>query len=292
MRIVKVLKVGDVWHLAFSPDGQRLAVSSSRGNSRLVSMSGGPTIMLRSSGVGMPVCFASDGQAVLGPTGQSSAVVSSWDLDGVSVPQSLTGPPGSSFNSFSPDGSRILWAFRDEGRELWLECQTIADQRSPWRIRSAGGRLLFALDAKRAILVSRFHIDVIDEPGELQRRIPFPEGDDFLHGRGFAISPDGRLAALTRPTSITVHDLDTGATVTRWEESLGLSSGPMAFSPDGQTLYRLVRSRVQSWLVEGWQPQPIVDPEIGLLHAIAVSGDGMLGAVGGSDGRVAIWDVG
>lgn len=111
--------------------------------------------------------------------------------------------------------------------------------------------------------------------------------------RALALSGDGRRLAVTSDWEVLLFDVD------RWPQQgskLGRHEGvvtALAFGPDGRTLYTGAwDNTVRVWDVErGSERARFTWPTGSRVTALAVSPDGLRAAAGGDAGTVAVWDL-
>jgi WD40 repeat protein len=107
-----------------------------------------------------------------------------------------------------------------------------------------------------------------------------------------AVSPDGRVAALTRDDgSLRLVDLDTG----RSRTLAGRHSGSVqsaGFSADGSTLITGDdAAQVIVWDVPGAQPRATFEGHAGRINGVALAPDGSTAYTASLDGTVIAWDL-
>jgi WD40 repeat protein len=91
---------------------------------------------------------------------------------------------------------------------------------------------------------------------------------------------------------VRLYDPATGRLMARLTESTPTQSC-LAFSADGRLLAcGLLRGEVRFWSADGWSELPAFDPEIGGIYSLVFSPDCCLISAGGTQGRVALWDLG
>jgi RNA polymerase sigma factor (sigma-70 family) len=278
--------------LAYSPDGKLLAVGKVRGVSLMEAATGRELRVLAEETWSVPaVAFSPDGAALAVADADNAAL---WDVrTGKRLRQFGTALRGVSALAFSPDGK--LLATAGHTARLWdadsaKELRPLENGRGPYRCVafSPDGKSLAAADADRVVRVW----DV-------------PSGDERLHltghtqlVRGVAFSPDGKLlatgsgtegvAGLPQDTTLRLWDADTGKDLQRFGPS-PRGTAPLAFSPDGKTLYSAGDDTVvRSWEVgTGKESRALgncLSPQ-----AMALSADGRsLGVLGVT---ACLWDT-
>jgi WD40 repeat protein len=112
--------------------------------------------------------------------------------------------------------------------------------------------------------------------------------------RVLALSTDGRRLAITSDREIVLFNLD------RWGEDRGTTLGrhlgivsALAFGPDGRTLYSGDwNNAVRVWDIDrGTERTSFTWPVGNRVTALTVSPDGLRAAAGGDSGTIAVWDL-
>jgi WD40 repeat protein len=181
------------------------------------------------------------------------------------------------------------------------------DSATPW----LGDLLLAQVHLERGdavtarALLGRAAEQVGDEPAvatavALAQRRPAIEPARTLAGHserveGIALSSDGRIAATgDRSGSIRIWDVATGACLHLWEQRLAAGHvSELALSADGAVvLWRDNYTRgIRVWEPgSGSPPRSIALDDRDIVYAAALSADGSVAALCGSQGAVSIWD--
>jgi WD40 repeat protein len=190
---------GDVYSVAFAPDGKSLALGLQDRSVVLWDPATGREQALAQRASVMAVAFAPDGKTLA--SGSDDGNVLLWDVNAGQEPAILQHPF---------EVSSVLYSAADQELVSLIGGDQIRDQIRLWDART--GRQRATLDA------------------------PAPERPPAGANTVLALAPDGRLlAAVTRGPDIRLWDLLTGKEVGRLE---GHTAGvwALAFAPDGKTL--------------------------------------------------------
>lgn len=235
-RMIRVLETNE-WAVsaAFSPDGDLLALRTTKGV-RLVETGSGRLIrFLESSTEGLPkVAFSPDGRLVA--AGDSKRTVRVWNAATGALLHTLLGTTNHLAFSvgFLPDSQRLvtgagngvgsagdisLWDLRT-GKRQWTDTD---EQVWSLAVVPDGSAVAYQTTQQKVALVDA-------QTGKFLRQ--FHTGDDC---RAVAISPDGKLLAATSRNQIKLWELTTGQQV---KTLAGHANwvGSLAFSPDGKHL--------------------------------------------------------
>jgi WD40 repeat protein/serine/threonine protein kinase len=304
----------DVWCVAFSPDGRRLAAGS--GPWFQVGELDSGELEVRELRTGALVL------AVRGLKGAVQAVAFAPDGRTVALAHGFSGnQAGGNLAVFEVDSGRKVWqvsergvqilslAYSSDGRTIATGCGHFNDYSSIGfaRLRDAasgsalgqsitggpGGVLsvAFAPDGKQIALASRDVVDLCDvtDPG---RRIAHQLRGHVNFVYAVACSPDGsRVATGGWDKTIRIWDRATGQLVDTLNGHRGFVRG-LAFSPDGTQLVSACEDKsVRRWdLTEsGGNGDAAFHGHTGFVHCVAFSPDGVLAASGGLDGTVKLW---
>ena len=301
----------NVWSVAFSPDGTRVASGA------------GPWVYAQRPGHGsLAVCDAASGAEIFRRTDLKGGVQGvTFSPDGSRI-ATVTGLRGG-----SPEGSLTIWdgttgrpvfsrtlpntnllcvAFSPDGRKVAAGCGffnhlevdaqsscKLWDARSGEEIRTLPGRaggvsaIAFHPDGRRIALASWGVVELYDfEDGRLDRS--FGGHESYVYAVAF--SPDGlRLATGGAEKLARVWDVSTGVAL------LTLSANRtrgLAFGPDGARLATVSEeSLVQLWdTVKGTELSSYRGHRF-VASGVAFSPDGRRLASGSADGTVKLWDA-
>jgi WD40 repeat protein/serine/threonine protein kinase len=281
---------GRVLSVSFSPDGQTLATAHQSHEISLWDVSSGQ--MLRTlhghGGEVWSVAFSPDGRSLA--SGSFDDTVMLWNASGtaekdtisnVEIPQwDRVGRP-----VFSPDGSKLAAAAVGGGVVIWEAANgqiTIkpAIEGRPTTF-SPDGKSLFTRDAALKLLREW---DVSTQTLLASTAITTPK--DRIYDS--ALSPDGKLLAVSRPGRVVLNDLATGQGI--FEFAQKSTARCLIFSRDGTMLVTGnwdttaslwdLKNRQVTWTEGGFRS---------IVAAVASGANGVF-AAGSWDGTIKIWD--
>jgi len=269
--------------MAFSPDGQTLAVGSADLGVVLWGLTTYQARPLAVAGGARALAFSPDGRLLV--IGNPSGAVTLWDLRANARQATYQAHPGGIASlAFSPDGKALATASDDPTVRLW----GVADQQQRASFRRAtpesAAVLCFSPDGKRltAVGTQQAAVDVWDvEAGRtLGSFTAFRDGLSAV-----TLAPDARtLAAGGADGTVAVWDVGTGrelyTTAVRDGEVRALT-----FTPDGQSL---VSGGLDARISIQPVRQPDGDPtrDFGSHIAAVTFAGGKCLAVGTDDGRL------
>ena len=223
---------GDVLHVAFSPDGQRIVTASKDSAARLWSADQGQllaTLQGHSAAV-EDAGFSPDGTMIA--TGSDDKTTRLWESNTGRLLFTLRGHTGPVWGAtFSPDGKRIVTASDDKTARIW----SIADGRMLATLRghtNTVGTAKFSPDGHRIITTSWDRTARVWDATDGTLLLTLKHNAEVIDA---AFSPDNRrIATAGMDNSVRVWDLDDGRLLFTLQHD-----GPVfdvRYSPDGQLI--------------------------------------------------------
>jgi WD40 repeat protein/DNA-binding SARP family transcriptional activator/class 3 adenylate cyclase len=293
---------GDVFGVAFSRDGTRLATGGADGTARIWDAETGEELLRLAGhdGIVVLVDFSPDGTRLLTGGGDSTARV--WDVSvtaGAEWWSQDTSSGGIGNVSYSPDGARLLTS-GNWGTGGWVMRSSTGEKLTalPWAWEDAAfspdGSTIAGSTWDERYDDEEGNVHLMDaSSGELVRELAVSGWVPSV-----AYGPDGSLLA----TGLGDTDLGAGRVVL-WDAASGRRVrilGPerpgydiwgLAFDPDGSTLAVLSgRGRLDVWGVDSGEELLSVQAHSGFASDVAFSPDGSEVATAGADGA-ALWSM-
>jgi WD40 repeat protein len=289
------LSAAGIAQVAISPDGRSIATADSTDTVRVWSLEAGapPRVF---AGAGQHVAFSPDGRRLAavanGQAVQSPVRLTVLDPTGRQQPTVTTGPVGrAAVIAFGPAGPRVAVAGADS-TEVWdparpgrvrlrLPCQT-----------EVGNDMVFSGDARQLVCVNRNETvalwDVGGSGAPAERR-HWTMSDPV----SVALSPDGRrLATADVSGHITVRPVAGSRAPT---ELTGHQDAvwSMAFNADGTRLVTAsADNTARIWETDGPGQALVLRGHTDVVRTAVFRPDGGAVATGGDDGSVRLWDAG
>jgi WD40 repeat protein len=253
-QIIFILKghTGQVWSVAFRPDGTSIVSSSADGTIKLWHVATGQLIRTLTGHAGEVRCvaFSSDSKQIA--SAGLDQTVKLWDAASGELLRTLTGHTGQVLSvAFSPDGRRIASASDDRTVQVW-------DARSGQAAVTLKGHTLGVLSVAFSPDGRWIASSSSDELIKVWDAATGREDRTLMGHTGYVnavvFSPDGRrIASAGADSSVRFWDTVTG------QETLALTGmsragvSTLAFSPDGSR----IASGSQDRLVKVWDARPL-----------------------------------
>ena len=281
-----------VWSVAFSPDGHRIASSSSDRTVRVWNAATGNEILTFRGHAERAYCvaFSPDGQRIA--SADRSGTVELWDPATGQVFLTKQSQPSGLLNvAFSPDGHRIiaageLWTFL----KLWDATTGEEIPLVKENVRAALG-VAFSPDGRQFACGGRDQTVKVWDAKDGQLRHTLKGHQRSIHSVAF--SRDGlRLASASSDGMVKVWNATTGQDPISLPGHSNMSRSSVTFSPDRKYLASAGQDRIVTlWNTATWQPSRRLEhPD--KVFQIAFSPDGQELACACLDGSVRLWDVG
>ena len=245
---------GAIWEIAYSPDGERLAVASSIGVWLYDARTGAELSLINGTTYGITsIAFSPDGRTLAIGDNWPNKTIRLWDMTTGTHKATLDGETASGESVvFSPDGRTLASLSYDRSVRLW---------------DVATGALKVALDGHRH-WITRSRVTSV------------------------AFTPNGRtLATGNKDGSIRLWDVATGAEKLTLEGHKNRVND-VVFSPDGATLASASRDdTVRLWDVETGRHKLRLVGHTMWVERVVYSPDGLTIASASGDSTLRLWDA-
>jgi WD40 repeat protein/tRNA A-37 threonylcarbamoyl transferase component Bud32 len=280
----------DIWSVAFSPDGTRLASAGSNGTVKVWNAATGQALQTLRGHAGevWSVAYNPDGMQ-LASAGQDGTV-KLWDAASGKEIRTLRGHSGGVTSvAFDPRGKRLASASHDQTLKVW-------DAVSGREILTLTGHtagvqsVAFSADGKRLASAGLDTTLRVWDAASGQGTVVLKGHADFVEGVAF--SPDGkRLASTSDDRTVKVWDAASSQEPLTFKGHVDAVKG-IAFSPDGTQLASAGEDQtVKVWNAADGREMLTFKGHTGQVNSVVFSPDGKQLASASDDKTVRVWDI-
>ena len=273
----------------FSPDGQRLAVSSDIGVWLYEVATSQPLALLPTEYRVHSVVFSPDGTLLA--SGLNNGRVELWEVETGTKVAALRGHRHWVTSVvFSPDGMLLASGSRDQIIKLWDVTKSV--EVGTYEVERKGySQVSMSFSPDGAMLASGFQDGTVRLWDiATQTTIAELEGHvDYINS--VAVSPDGTtLASGSRDRTIKLWDVATKRNIATFEGHANAIES-VVFSPDGTMLASASGREIVLWDVATQTNIATLGGHTGSVESVSFSFDGTTLASGSTDGTVRLWDI-
>jgi WD40 repeat protein/serine/threonine protein kinase len=292
------VSVGTIYSVAFSPNGQRLALAGgsdrSPGKLEVWDLPTRQAVLTLKGhgGTVISVAFSPDGTSLA--SGSVDQTIKVWNAQTGQPLRSLSAHQANVWGvAFSPDGKRLVSGGTDHTARVW-ELETGQEVLALRGHTAPVHEVAFSPDGQRLATASRDQTVKVWDARTAPEFRTLTGHTNAIHS--VAVSPDGtRLASASDDKTVRVWDAQTSQELLTFKEHTDYVDS-VAFSPDGQRLATASRDQtVKVWDAQTGRTIRTLQGGSARHMSLAFSPDGQRLASGGrrtwQTGEVKVWDV-
>jgi WD40 repeat protein/transcriptional regulator with XRE-family HTH domain/energy-coupling factor transporter ATP-binding protein EcfA2 len=286
----------EVWSVAYSPDGKRIASASQDKTAKIWNASTGELVLtlMGHSGSVNGIAYSPDGKRIATASDDHTARV--WDAATGEELLTLSGHTDWVYRiAFSPDGARLVTTSNDKTARVW-DAQTGTEMLTFTRHGDVVFDAAFSPDGKRIATCGFDGTVRIWDSSSGEELLVLPIEKEIpgkIAPHGVAFSPDGKFVAVaSNSVAAKMWDATTGKLVSSNNPGSSQTLLDITFKSDGKLAATAgFNNKAEVWDPVTGQVLYTLSGHSGVVNGVAFSPDGTRLATASWDHTVRVWDI-